>query len=61
MYPFDPSRDRLLVQISLQGQVSQFWNGQSSTLITAEAPHQDGVESSAAVVNATFVYCTEVF
>lgn len=47
-------------QISLQGSVAKKWNGKISTAFTAEAPHQEDVEASVAVVNATFVYCTAV-
>lgn len=47
-------------QVSLEGQVASFWNGQSSTIITAEAPYQTGVEPIVVAVNATFIYCTEV-
>lgn len=47
-------------KIHLEGQVSRDWNGESTTLFTAEAPFQPEVEPARVTVNATFVYCTQV-
>ncbi|CAN0503308.1 unnamed protein product, partial [Ectocarpus sp. 12 AP-2014] len=45
------------ITISLKGEVSTYWNGESTTVFTAEAPHQEEVDPFATSINATFVYC----
>ncbi|CAM9092872.1 unnamed protein product [Scytosiphon promiscuus] len=48
-----------ICRISLEGEVSRLWNGQITTVITAEAPYQEEVDAAATTVNATYVYCTQ--
>ncbi|CBN75058.1 conserved unknown protein [Ectocarpus siliculosus] len=45
------------ITISLNGEVSTYWNGESTTVFTAEAPHQEEVDPFATSINASFVYC----
>ena len=47
-------------QVSLKGDVSTSWNGESSTLFSVEAPYQLDIERFTVAVNASFVYCAVV-
>lgn len=52
--------DRCRHQIQLEGDVSNSWNGNITTVITAEAPNQNEAAQDSVTIDVTFFYCPEV-